>query len=608
MIRSFVNYKFLILVGLLSVVGCFAMAKTVSITDFGVKPNSGKNTTDAVRKALYANKDEDNITLIFPKGRYDFYQDSQSQLARGFNIINKKNIIIDGEGSLFIFHGKMAAIFLESSENITLKNFDVDWERPYISQGQIVDVKPEYVDIKINAKEYPYKIKDGKIEFEGEDWKAGILLHNLYDEQKKEIVYRTYDNPFGKEFFNGKAEQFSPEIVRFYGKAVYKPIAGTYIAMLHARYLMPSFSLRKSKNVVMNNIDIFHSTSMGVVALKTENISLIDVNVTVNEQKERVFSAIADAFHFTACKGLIKLDNCTHAGQADEFVNIHNAYVPIQAKIDDYHILTANRTRTHEIKELLTDDEIWFVDSATMQRSASFKIEEITPKLENGKVVAYTFKFDKKLPDNINKSYYLESKAWNPEVLITNCKILKKHRARGILITTPNKVVIENNYFNTAGAAILIEGDLNYWFESGAVNNVTIRNNTFENCATSGRNWGEGVITIRPSVKPQDNNTLAYHNNIKIDNNVFKHFDYMVLSAISVNNLSFTNNTLQKTQDYVPFGRPFGFSFNGCRNVLLEANKVADNFLGKTVDIKHMSLNDITINNRELKLANAVNN
>ena len=47
MIRSFVNYKFLILVGLLSVVGCFAMAKTVSITDFGVKPNSGKNTTDA---------------------------------------------------------------------------------------------------------------------------------------------------------------------------------------------------------------------------------------------------------------------------------------------------------------------------------------------------------------------------------------------------------------------------------------------------------------------------------------------------------------------------------------------------------------------------------
>ena len=243
-----------------------------------------------------------------------------------------------------------------------------------------------------------------------------------------------------------------------------------------------------------------------------------------------------------------------------------------------------------------------------MQRSASFKIEEITPKLENGKVVAYTFKFDKKLPDNINKSYYLESKAWNPEVLITNCKILKKHRARGILITTPNKVVIENNYFNTAGAAILIEGDLNYWFDSGAVNNVTIRNNTFENCATSGRNWGEGVITIRPSIKPQDNNTLAYHSNIKIDNNVFKHFDYLVLSAISVNNLSFTNNTLQKTQDYVPFGRPFGFSFNGCRNVLLEANKVADDFLGKTIDIKNMSLNDITINNRELKLANAVNN
>jgi hypothetical protein len=606
MVKFFIKHKLLILFKLLLVVSSFAMAKTVSITDFGVQPNSGKNTTDAVKKALIANRGEENLVLLFPKGRYDFYQDQTTKLARGFNLINQNNITIDGQGSTFIFHGKMAALYMESSENITLKNFNIDWDRPYISQGQIVGVSPEYVDIKIDAKEYPFEIKDGKIAFKGEDWSAGILLHNLYDKEKKEIVYRTYDNPFGKEFFNGKAEQLSPSIVRFYGKAVYKATSGTYISMLHARYLIPCFSLKSSKNIMMSNIDIFHSTSMGVVALKSENISLTDVNVTVNEEKGRVFSAIADAFHFTACKGLIKVDNCSHAGQADDFVNIHNAYVPIKAKIDDYHILTANRTRTHEIKELLTDDEIWFVDSATMQRSASFKIKKIEPRLENGKVVAYSFKLDKKLPENMNTSYYLESKAWNPDVLITNCKILKKHRARGILVTTPNKVIIENNYFNTSGAAILIEGDLNYWFESGAVNQVNIRNNTFENCATSGKNWGEAVITIRPSIKPQNNSTLAYHNNIKIENNLFKHFDYMVLSAISVNNLRFTNNTLQQTQDYIPFGRPFGFSFNGCRNVLLEGNKIANDFLGKTVEIKHMNKDDIKIEDEQIRLMTSI--
>jgi hypothetical protein len=39
--------------------------------------------------------------------------------------------------------------------------------------------------------------------------------------------------------------------------------------------------------------------------------------------------------------------------------------------------------------------------------------------------------------------------------------------------------------FNTAGAAILIEGDLNYWFESGANRNVLLRNNIFEDFLAS---------------------------------------------------------------------------------------------------------------------------
>ena len=51
-------------------------------------------------------------------------------------------------------------------------------------------------------------------------------------------------------------------------------------------------------------------------------------------------------------------------------------------------------------------------------------------------------------------------------------KVLRRHRARGILVTTPESAVIEKNLFSTAGTAILIEGDTDYWFESGAIRDL----------------------------------------------------------------------------------------------------------------------------------------
>jgi hypothetical protein len=44
-------------------------------------------------------------------------------------------------------------------------------------------------------------------------------------------------------------------------------------------------------------------------------------------------------------------------------------------------------------------------------------------------------------------------------------------------------VLIENNRFPSSGSAILIAGDANAWYESGAVRDVTIRGHVFgESC------------------------------------------------------------------------------------------------------------------------------
>lgn len=578
----------------------------VSILKYGVYPFDGKNALPAIRKALAENKNVEELILTFPKGRYDFYQDSASKSIRGFGLINMKNVTIDGQGSSFIFHSKMSPVYIESSENITLKNFSIDWDRPYISQGVIAQVTNEHVDIAIDKSEYPYLVEDGKIWFTGEGWKLGVELYNLYDKDKKDIVYRTFDRPMGAGFFQSKAEEIGDGVVRFYTKASSKPEVGTYVSMLHARYLAPCIQLNKSKDIKLNNVDIFHSLSMGVVAARTENIRLNDVNVTANEKKGRVFSAIADAFHFSGCKGLIKITNCAHAGQADDFVNIHGEYAPVKERLNSNTIIAEKKGKLRDVKELFsTGDAIWLVDSLTSQRVGPYDIKEIEPILLDNKLSGYKLIFFKDIPEGINDTYYIENKTWNPSVEIRDCRILKKHRARGILVTTPEKVLIENNYFNTAGAAILIEGDLNFWFESGAVENVRIRNNIFENCVTSGKYWGEAVITISPSFKPSGTDVKAYHRGIRIENNTFKHFDQSILFARSVDDLQFINNKLIKTKDYTPFSPPSGFSFDGCRNVKITGNSIGGDFQGVMIELKQMNPTDLNLNNAGLKVAAA---
>lgn len=67
--------------------------------------------------------------------------------------------------------------------------------------------------------------------------------------------------------------------------------------------------------------------------------------------------------------------------------------------------------------------------------------------------------------------------------------------ARSILVSTPRKVVIEGNTFSSIMSAILFEGDMSHWYESGAVRDVTVRNNRFLDGT-----YGDSVFLRRNSV------------------------------------------------------------------------------------------------------------
>ena len=594
--------RFFLLICLFSIVHLSWGQQRIRVTDFGAKPNSGEDTRLAFQRAVESCGGK-NAIIEFPKGRYDFFKEEGRESSTAMHLCEAENIIIDGNGSEFVFHGKMRVALVERSHNISLRNFSTDWDRTYISQGEFVDIQPDYVDLRIDPKVYPFEIKDDRIRFIGEGWTAGV--HDSYlniHEPSGEIAYRTRDDHTGN-IFKGRAEQIAPDVVRFYGKVHEREVpvkVGQIITLYHGTYIMTGIEIGNSKDVVLEDITLYHALSTGVYGFRTENITLRRVSAKQRISKGRVFSTVADASHFTCCRGEILIDGCAHTGQGDDFINVRGVYSRISEVVD------GNAVRVGRGWFLEPSDTVWVVDYTTVSRREELvvKSKRYVPEYDE-----YIVEFTTPITQSVKVGNFLENKSWTPSLTIRNCRFEKRNRARGMLVTTPKSVLVENNYFNTAGTAILIEGDLDHWYESGAHTNLVIRNNVFENCSTSGCEtgdrweWGEAPITISPSYRPTSADSPAYHRNITIEGNTFRCFDAPVLFARSVESLKFVGNRLKPTNDYKPFlWQRSNLWLDGCRKVEIEGNKIHKRFPAKSVEIEHMLESDVEIRDKEFLL------
>ena len=583
-----------------------AAQESISITQFGAEKDTHANVLPAVKKALLYCQSHPGTVLDFPKGRYDFWPSvcdgHHSDFV--FTLKHMNKLTVNGNGSEFVMHGWLGIARVDSCTNITFKDFSVDWDRPWISQGQIVKSETDYLDVKIDRKSYPYIVENQRIVFLGEGIKMPVLndvYNNLYDKDTKEIMYNTWDSPIGN-FFDHPTEELENGVVRFHVQTSRHPEPGTYVTFYHAHYGISGFELEDSKDILLKDLKLYHILGHGVLGVHTENITMDNASVMVNEAKGRVFSSVADASHFSSCKGLIKVENCAHTGQGDDFINVHGRSILISRIVDDFSVEIKNKR-----ERILKGDEVWFINHATAQRGEIRVVSDFKPiETEDGTNDRFLISFTKQLPTDLKAGDFIENKTWTPRFILRNCKVLKRNRARGILFTTPKEVIVENNYFRSAGTAILIEGDMDFWLESGANTNVQIRNNVFEDCLTSGnahgkRNeWGEAVITISPSHRPLDSSTKPYHQNICISNNVFKVFDAPLVRARSVGNLQFTDNQIVKTYTYKPYAwQQAAFLLDGCRKVTIKRNQLDKAYTTRKILIEHMKKSDVKFSKKE---------
>ena len=155
--------------------------------------------------------------------------------------------------------------------------------------------------------------------------------------------------------------------------------------------------------------------------------------------------------------------------------------------------------------------------------------------------------------------------------------------ARSVLITTKGRVLVENNYFSSQMKGILIEGDNNYWYESGAVEDIMIRNNVFENIGYEGGPRGYALYASPLFNKDQHMGEGRYHRNVHFVGNTVKSFNGQFVLARSVDGLVVSGNKFEVSKDYAALHDVPAIDLDYCDNVIIENNSCAGFKLPLTV-------------------------
>lgn len=572
--------KLLSVLSLSLVLSCTTLSaqKVYEISAFGLKANSSKNASPVLQKALAKIKAEykegEKVILRFPEGRYEFHEkgaavreyyisnhDQTNPKKVGIALEDMKNLTLDGQGSEFVFHGRMLPVSLLRSENCLLKNFSIDFGNPHIAQVKIVENDPQDGIVFEPAPWVDYRIaKDSIFEAYGEGWTMRHSWGIAFDGDTKHLVYNTSDIGCPTK----GASEVAPRRIHAPGWKDARLVPGTVVAMRGWGRPTPGIFLSHDVNTTIENVKVHYAEGMGLLAQLCENITLEKFGVCLKGDADpRYFTTQADATHFSGCKGKIVSCNGLYEGMMDDAINVHGTYLKVVKRVDDRTLVGRYmHGQSWGFEWGCPGDEVQFIRSNTMELvGKQNKIISIRPydkeQTEGAREFLITFQEPVDQVINEQSGFGIENLTWTPEVLFSG-NVIRNNRARGSLFSTPRKTIVENNLFDhTSGAAILLCGDCNGWFETGACRHVIIRKNRFVNALTNLFQFTNAVISIYPEIPDLKGQQQYFHGGpeggIVIEDNEFETFDAPILYAKSVDGLVFRNNTIKLNTEYKPF-------------------------------------------------------
>lgn len=551
---------------------CSHQGGTVYLSDY-LTAEAQADAMPAIRAALDECRRTHAAELVLPEGElnirpeasYERYQcisnNDESLKHIAFDLGGMSHFAVRGQNTTLLFTGFISPFSLQDCADITISGLSIDYTHTFHSEGLIRGTGEGYLDVEFPA-DYRIGLDNGCLYIMDNEWETypfGNMLE--YDPVKDEVAFDANDYWLSRQTL--PAEQIGDRLYRIHKENI-KATVGNVMVLGAAARLNPGFFIDDSHDILIKDVNLYHCGGMGVIAQMSRNIELNKLVIIPSPGKGRVVSITADATHFVNCSGYIRMIDCTFRNQKDDATNIHGLYMGIDRQTSPRSLQLSWRNGAQQGLQFLRPGmTVEIVRNKTMTQLCRATVKSV--EVLNRHITNVTFTAD--LPEGIEPDMVVAADDAYPDVLISGCTF-SGNRARGLLLGSRGKMVLENNYFHIPGAAILFEGDGNYWFEQSGVRDVTIRNNVFENCNFGYRVWGNACISVGSGV-PDRTSGECYHRGITIEDNTFRVFDPRILYLYSVDGLTFRNNRIEMTTDY-PYLRGVTERFrvsNDCKNI-----------------------------------------
>ena len=528
----------------------------------------------------------------------------------GILIEDQENLTIDGNGSLFMMHGDIMAIAVVRSKNVTLQNFVLDYEVPntmdttIVGTGTTEDGKP-YMDMYIPAN-YHYSISSDEKHI---DWTSELSPYTgkpYWTERDRLgpylVIYKGYDETVRRHTTQTQYEgagvldadpfidvqHIRPQgdnVVRFtYNsrRPEAQELGNVYLFSNSVTRKTAGAFIWESDTTMVKDIDVHYLAGFGWLTQMSKDTEFNGINFLPRQGTGKYTTSNADQIHVAGAAGYFNVINCNFSMAHDDPINIHGSYLRVEEVIDSktlrlayihgqqggftaYHpgdqVMFYSRTHLESVAHV--DENDTFTVASTVNPGEAYNGSNLSMKetivtfeedFSQEVLDALKVKIKRKASDPEEPLYVAENVTYAPTVHIKG-NVMRSIPTRGILCTTRNPVIVEDNVFeNLAMAGMYLSNDADYWYESGPIRDMTIRNNKFYVRTTGQREWdAAGPIYVDPviirsyivssGVEPTPKGDPV-HRNINVVDNEIHMGDYQIIVAEGVMGMRFEGNTV----------------------------------------------------------------
>ncbi len=451
--------------------------------------------------------------LSFEKGIYHFHKEGSHErdvrainIAPGmkyviFDLEKACDVVIDGNGSEFIFDDIVFPFALQHCRRVTLRNFTIDFSFSRYCQGTVVQSDESGFELAIDSSHFKAEVDEkGHVIFHSSDLSVSteerpILLGNVvFGKPPWDYVFAG-DSPHTRE-------NLPTSYVETDAAPTAKGIRFTYRDGSR-RLLFPlgdgllfCYEPRRNVNILAaycedihaENITMFRGGGMGIVAARTRDFFLDNVAIQVRPGRNEARSTTADGVFLVQCDGIVSIKNSLISNTLDDALNIHGIYDKVCSISANTLLVEEGREANHGFMFCEAGDCLEISDGGTHRSKGTFNV--VSAKMQSDGRIQL------QLDGNCSKlaiGDIVENQSRVATFIFENNKVLGCPHLR---ISDNGEIRIRNNVFDGINC-ILVRDLLRYWFESGAVADMLIEGNTFLNTPQAGGGYAINIGSTR---------------------------------------------------------------------------------------------------------------